>query len=658
MPSLSEKLGLSSGYSEVRVGQQGHSLMLPETLVKAAAEFDRRDEKKRRSLQRQLFRIAKGDTPTQSGAGRYYSSLLHTAAAGAPGQGMEKPRGTVSLGLLRALSRTSTIDRLIIRAIKSQARRYAQICDVPGKQKGFRVVHRRYADTNFDSDTPEIRRRCAEMEELISRPSNPPHASFADWLSNAIEEQLVLDRRCVVIPRNRGGGPHSYHLVDGMTVRPRIEVLGDWMQLYHTSNPDEALYRGQAALWRNPPLDAITGSPRYLDVGSAAYVQVIDGLVVDVWQPGEMEVAISDPTIAIDHWGYGFSALEDSIQLTILFGQAMRFNGNLFNTQFPDAILAVSGDFDDEGLEGFRRQLTYDQGDGNLRLPIVDGDDFQANVIPLRESPRDMTFVELIRFAANLKCAAYRVHPSVINVTDEGGGIQIGVSSDAVIDQAVGDGFHGYMIDQARLLHQTLVRPVYDDLIVVVEGLDVENEQLRLQRLEFEKTHMTFDEFRISQGQKPLPDKLPTKIGDFLGDPEYLQIYQLLMQAQQMEAQAQQQSMGGYEQGDFGEGGDNTQQNGQPGDDPQQAQQQQAQQATQQGWQQGAAQGGGPAQPQAPQQAPGPPQASQRPRNPNGPPQDLQRSLTANLDPDEVTIRISGTRLARAMREGSDRGGL
>lgn len=530
--------GYPDGWVEASVANSSPFWLPGDVLNKARVSVTPRELRKRKQLADQL---------SQS-FGKYFTNQVNTT--GNPGRGMPKPPSAANFSILRAMSYSSQIDNLIIGALKSAARRFGQVCDVPGRQKGFRVVHRRYLDSDFNAATPDIQRRCAEMEEILKHPSNPPHQTFMDWLMSAINEQLVLDRRVMVLPKDKAGRIAAYHLLDGTTVQPVIEVLAPYMRENSLPSLDDARRKMQIDIWRKPPADPISGHELNVDLSEAAYVQVLDGRVVSAWKAEDIYIGIANPTVEMDRIFYGISPLESSIYISLLFGRALRFNSNLLDVNFPEAVLAITGDYDEAQIEAFKRAVAdFDTEEASERLPIISGDiDFNAQLVNLRESPQDMKLVEMMRMLANFKCAAYRVHPSVINVPDEGGPI-INNESDAEIEQAVGEGFHGLMVDQANLLTNAIVSKRYDDLIVIVEGLDSESEAQRLNRIEIESSFRTLDELRVSYGDKALPDKLPTKIGDFIPGGGYLQIYQVL-------AQAQQQSMGQYEQGDFGQGDD------------------------------------------------------------------------------------------------------
>lgn len=533
----------------------GPSLYLPGPLVKAIRDETEARAKLagRRGRGAKLLKTyAKPNFPN----GKFFDDMGSISALGLVGNGLKKPIGTLSFGALRALGMI-WIDRLIINARKAQMRRFAQICDAPGKQLGFRCVHRKYQNVDFNTDTPEIRARCKEMDDRLRSVTRPVHKNFGDLLENMIEEELVIDRRVLILPQSRGGKIGSYHMTDGEYIRPRVEVLAAWMLANHEDDPDVATRKMQLELFRNPTV-GLDGTRTVVDFANAAYVQIVSERIVDAWEEGHIYVGIAHPTIRMNQWGYGRSALEDSFGLSMLFMRAMRFNENLFDVNYPDAILAISGAIDEEGLGAFKSNIfDYNPAEASTRLPIINGGDiaeeFKAELIKLRDTPKDMLMTELIRFVCNLKCAAYGMHPSEINVTPDGQGgavVNVDQSQGDEIAQATERGFHSLAYGQADMFTDALIIPDYDDLMYIIEGLDREGEQGQAAKIESYSTHSTFNEIRAMRDQKPMPKGIPVDPGDWLMNDVYVQIAQSL--TQQAQAQAQ-QNMGSYEQGNFGQ---------------------------------------------------------------------------------------------------------
>jgi hypothetical protein len=563
MATVTERLGAVGGFGLVQLDDENPNsahVYLPDGLAKALQGQERTRVKARARRDYQQMIAQQAASRRRTGTGKFYNDLGLMVSQEASGNGIRKPLGSLSFPALRALGMV-WIDRLIINARKSQMRRFAQVCEAPGEQLGFRCVHRKYKNIDFDTDNPDIRRRCKEMDDRLKAVTRPIHGGFADILENMIEEELVLDRRVFITPKGRGGKIVSYHMVDGETIRPRLEVLANWMILNGIEDSHVAESRIQRDLLARPPIDIATGRPRTVNFLDAAYVQVMNEAVVDAWRAEDIHVAVAHPSIRTNHWGYGTSALEHSWGLSMLFMRAMRYNQNLFDVNYPEAILLIPGGYDEEGLGAFKRNVfDLDTEEASTRLPIVSGidldaDAFKPELLRLRDTPKDMLMTELIRFVCNLKCAAYGMHPSEINVTPDGQGgaiVNVDQTQGDEISDATERGFHPLATGSAEVLTEVLIVPECDDLMYIVEGLDEEGEQATAARVESYAAHSTFNELRAMRDQKPTPKGIPTDPGDFIVNPDYLSIVQMMQQQAQAEAQ---QSMGSYEQGNFGEPG-------------------------------------------------------------------------------------------------------
>jgi len=87
--------------------------------------------------------------------GRWFSNYGPTTSfmASTPGA-LRKPLDTPPFPMLRAVARESLIDRAIISRRIEDIKGLSRKVVVPGKQRGWRVVHRRFDDPNYDSNTP------------------------------------------------------------------------------------------------------------------------------------------------------------------------------------------------------------------------------------------------------------------------------------------------------------------------------------------------------------------------------------------------------------------------------------------------------------------------------------------------------------------------
>ncbi|UOF90799.1 hypothetical protein LSG31_00505 [Fodinisporobacter ferrooxydans] len=444
--------------------------------------------------------------------GKFFSYMSMTQ--GATGYGYTKPANTLQFEHLREARDKSLIDKIIINARIIQMKHIAKRVIVPGKQIGFRVVHENYADPNF-KPTEDVIRRCKEMERIIDNVNQDIHpGGFRDFAAISVDQELTYDRKALVITRDRTGNPIQYHMIDGTTVRPMLLVLMEYMENKKMNDRERAI---QSFYYETK-----------IDLTNAAYVQVVDGMPVATWTKDEMAIDITNPSVEIDKWAYGAgSLLEQSIAATVTWLNAWAYNDGLFNQDSPESLLLIYGDYDPIGLGAFQRQVLDQSGSGDYqKIPVITADqEFKAELLKIRELPKDIQFPELMRMNIQLKTAAYRAHPSIVNFSvDKGGagGLSIGNNSeDDIIKQSHEEGFQSICHGLANWITRTIIQPRYDDLVMIFE-VDTEDEARRIEVLNQQASvGMTINEWRRAQGLK---GDLP--YGDVPNNSVYIQAMQ------------------------------------------------------------------------------------------------------------------------------------
>lgn len=451
--------------------------------------------------------------------GRFFSTSAMTQGTSL---GYTKPAETFPFEVLRQARNKSLIDKIIINARITQMKHIAKRVIVPGKQTGYRVVHKNYADPNY-KPTKDVIQRCKETEEIIGNVNRNIHpGGFRDFSSISVDQELTYDRKVMIITRDRTGLPITFHLVDGTTVRPKELLIQQYMRDEKIDNREQATetYYDQFGI----------------DLSSAAYVQVVDGQPVASWTKDEINVNITNPSVEINKWAYGAgSLLEQSIQATDTWLDAWAYNEGLFNQDSPESLLFLYGDVDPIGLGAFQRQILDQNGSGDYqKIPVIPAsadENMRAELVKIRELPKDIQFAEFLRMIVQLKTAAYRAHPSLVNFSiDKGGsgGLNIGNNNeDALVQQAHEEGFQSIVHGQADWLTETIIKPRYDDLVMIYE-VDTENESQRIELINKQtESTMTFNEGRRAQGLK---GDLP--FGDIPNNANYINGMQAQLQMQ------------------------------------------------------------------------------------------------------------------------------
>jgi hypothetical protein len=393
------------------------------------------------------------------------------------------------------------------------------------------------------------------------RPNPVYHPSgFRDFLVRATQGELEIDRKVAIFRRDRKGRPLEFHLIPPDDVKPRPEVLGLIQQQQGLKNEDEVFQY----VWNE----------YRMDISNSAYIQEKDGIICGAWEAYECSVDVTSPRYVMDNWMYGESCLERSLPITTLLLRAFAYNENLFSVNWPEAILGIHGDFDPVGLEAIKAKIYGEVGEqGEQRLPIIPIGDSEniLSVTKLRDTPREMMYADLLRFAIALKAASYRAHPSILNMaTDNGGQAPIisNADQDTQIDMAQEEGLHSLLGNFAHWLTREIVEPYYPDLEMVWSVQDQPTEQQSIELWE-KKLQMgeTVNEYRASKGLQPLEEVTNGVVdGNYLNSQFFFE--------QQQQAMAQAQALAQTALPTTPGGGDNTP--NQPGQPPGQPNQQQA----------------------------------------------------------------------------------
>lgn len=493
-----------------------------------------------------------GNRPESRLFSRYgWNMILHGAR--------EKPQGTPHFGMLYDASERSFVDAILIKTRVNQMKAIWQRVFTE-KHVGFSVVHDRHDDPDYDdSNKPEVRKRCREVEEILLDPTPVKHLhlyphnvrihdGIKNFISLVTRAELIVDRKVLQrYKRADGKGYGAFHWLPGETIKNVDEALRQWAQKNETG--------GQVTKWTAEKMAYATG----FDLTTAAYVQMIDGELVAAFKPDEIAVHVANPSDRLNRWGYGVSVLEQSLEITAMLLYAFTYNKEMFKTNYPEGLLTVSGDYDQEGLRRFKEQILQEGGGpgSNWRLPVIPApgrdnvDAFKVEFHKLRDTPKDMLFDQLVRFMILFKTAAYGCPPSVIGFSaDSGTGSHLFApgTREVDVDLAQDHGLRTTLTDLCEWLTNEIVKPRYDDLKLIVHGLDKEDEKSAVEiRGQRSQKWVTRNEARAEENRDPVgdPDD-PTNPWNLPADqPLAMQISTFQMVAQQSADQ--------YGQGDFGD---------------------------------------------------------------------------------------------------------
>jgi hypothetical protein len=437
------------------------------------------------------------------------------------GGALDRDHRRASHQLLKWMGRNCPLDAAIISAYINALIAFTQPAWVEGKQLGYRVVHQRFNDPNFQPDEDEQRdidRRCKEMVHRIQHTTRPACNSFEEFMSWTVEDRLTIDRSVMVKVPNRDGRPVSYHMLPGATVKPRFWYLRDYIAKWGPQDPIWYDEQRSAERLSQELYDSGIRTPDYkvIDLATAAYVQVLDDNTLGgAWKERDISVRIVRRFADMDESLYGFSPVEQSLDVSYLYNSAWNYQKQLFQTTWPEALLVMHGDFNPEGLEAFRNDVLGQHGNSQ-RLPVIAGGpkgETDVTLVNLRNTPTDMLFDELLKFMTALKCSFFRVHPSIINFASEAGGTDNGLPQDRnyIIQQANEEGVRNELRRFFAWMTKEIIEPWYDDLVCIPEGLDMVPYDVMVDRelKEYQGGLKGKDEARANLGMGPSKDVLP-----------------------------------------------------------------------------------------------------------------------------------------------------
>ena len=475
----------------------------------------------------------------------------------------EKPVGTPQFTSLYEASRRSFVDSILIRARIDQTKMVWQRA-MAGKQIGFKVIHDRHDDPDFEI-TDNIKQRCDEVEELLCNPTPKKfrhlypdgirvHDGIKDFISRMVRAELIIDRKAMIRYRNRNGrGYGAFHWIPGESIRPVHEGLKAWAK----KNMPGTAQKITAQL-----IDRASQAIGW-DLFEADYVQLVDGEIVAAFTEDEISLHIANPSDEMNRFGYGESRLEMSLEVTYALLYAWTYNKEMFNTNYPEQLLVVRGNVDQGGLAEFKRQLTSEAGGvaNSWRLPVIsagDENNFKAEAVKLRETPKDMLFDQFFRMMVAMKCAAYGAHPTIINFSPDspGSGGLFGHNPSDEIEFSKEHGLKPALMDLCEWLTNEIVKPFYSDLRLILTGIDGEDEKASLDlQVEKTKTWKTRNQARVEDGDDAIGDEEdPDNPWNYPADAPMSSYMTALAQKKQLEAMTPQQGEDG--QGDEEDGQD------------------------------------------------------------------------------------------------------
>lgn len=427
------------------------------------------------------------------------------------GVGVRKGAGrmeALSFETLRQIRERSPITQPIHSARHHQYRRMARRFNGRRGDVGWRVVHKDYYE--HDADPPEsIRPFIRRFERVLESPAPAYEFNTLESVMVGLGEDLLTINRPVAEVLYSALEPGrrrvvGFRPVDGALIWNTLLFAEKWKR----DNPGWDRGYSPGSLTDDQALDIISealGS----DLAAFPYCAVRDGVLEQLYAPGDLLVAPVMNRTDITFAGYPPSNVEQAIEVVATFINAWDYDSSLFTKGMMAEIALGVPDMPDEEIDALVDMLR--EGTQGVRrawqppvIPMIDGKEIKA--IPLKANPKDMAFEILMALCGAIATGIYRMDPSTVNLRPWDGGSGPGLNApnrNMEIALAKEEGLQADIEHLNANILTPLARRCHPDLRVVFEYGDFDPEkEARIYEVR-SRVDMTRNEIRLAQGLKP-----------------------------------------------------------------------------------------------------------------------------------------------------------
>lgn len=484
----------------------------------------------------------------------------------------------------------SPIDQLIFQKKFQQFRAVSTcVADNPNKV-GWRVVHKRHGSSDYQENDID-KMKCRFLEALIQNPNKQRHpGGFVDAGIAILESMMLFDRVPIEKVKHRDrksypGLPASYLIPDAATIKPTTWVLHamagssgytgrNEFEQAKTIAVDSSqtarnllTYDTQAQIIAKQLVAKGKGDSIYREVdrltsGVIKWVQQMpDKQVAAGYTDDDLSVFIGNPSPQINTWGWSSgSAFERSFAFGEVIFKMTGYNYEIFDSRMPEAILAISNN----GVDKRRKQQLHERMNeegsdrySNLLVEFVADPEKDIKYTKLKDKPKDMQYHDMFILYVKLKCSAYGIDYTELNIEDgKSAGLGGSRAHEKRMDDQKSTGIHadtGYI---AHCITESLIAPWSPDFMMeFIHDVSETKEEvdLRKEKMDYKSLHETRREDNLEkewwlEAPKEFQEELKgySKIDYIPGITAQgrIQILTLLMnQAQEEKMQAQEQEM-------------------------------------------------------------------------------------------------------------------
>lgn len=350
---------------------------------------------------------------------------------------------------------------------------------------------------------------------------------FSSLMSKLVRDTLTLDSAPIEteFKRDRRLGLDGIYAVDGATIRLCSEDG----------------YRGDDEVFA---------------------LQVVEGNIRTAYTYDDLIYVPRNPRTDVLTGGYGLSETELLVRTVTGFLNAFTYNTKYFDSnQIPKGILHLSGNYDDQDLNAFKRYWnSMVKGVNNAwTLPVMVSKDQESRAAfeNFGTEVNEIMFARWMTFLTSIICAIYGMAPDEINFESFSAGVSSlsGSDTEEKLANSKDKGLRPLLSYFENTFSDFIVAEFSDKYVFRFTGMDEEEESRVFER---QKLTYTWNEMRALDGQ----DEIEGPLGNAPMNPSLIGVWQAEMQQQQQDFGADDGEgddgvgeEGPHQGGDFGEAG-------------------------------------------------------------------------------------------------------
>ena len=333
---------------------------------------------------------------------------------------------------------------------------------------------------------------------------------FVDFAQMVLRETLIIDQVAIELQRNRKGEVAAFWLIDGGTVR-RCNEKG------------------------------------FEDQEKYQYVQLMEEQVVAAYTKEELVFDYMFKRVNIRYRGYGYSLLEQAVDLITTLILGISYNRDLFTKdKVPKGFIAIQGEADQEAINAVERYwyMAMTGAGAKFTIPILPSgkEGVSLDFKTLQPSNRDMEYYKLMNFFLSLFAGVFGMDLAELGIKTDTTQHIVGENLEGRIKYSKSRGIES-LLGFIQGIMNKIIRKVDENYEFRFVGIDKEDEEkkYKITKAAVESSR-TINEMRDEDG-------LEAKEGEEYDTVLNPQLIQLLQQLSTEEQQAE----GGEEEYEEGE---------------------------------------------------------------------------------------------------------